>query len=390
MDVVWPRRLFAAKDGFEPLHMSRTGNRAWRIVHSECSLGWGGQEQRILAELAGFRKRGCAVTLLAPRESRIFQVASQEGIPVRALAAGKLRFPVSVAQTALWLRRERIDIVNPHSSQDGWLVGLAGRCAGVPLIIRTRHFDVPIRQRWLSYQVYARLCDHILTTSPRVTAHLQELFQLPSDRVSTVPTGVDVRQFSPEGAKARFPAAPQMQSVPLIGLIGVIRQAKGHLVLLEAARLLQDSGLRAHYLFVGDGPSIAPVERKVKELNLSDSVTFTGFRKDIPEILRALDILVIPSLHEGIPQVGLQALAAKTPVIGSDVGGIPAIIRPGETGRLFPAGNAAALAQAIRETLANPESTRALAERGRRLVKSEHSVEAMLDAIEAIYTRYLP
>ena len=135
---------------------------------------------------------------------------------------------------------------------------------------------------------------------------------------------------------------------------------------------------------------MAPVEQKVKELNLSDCVTFTGFRIDIPEILRALQILVIPSLHEGIPQVGLQALATKTPVIGSDVGGIPAIIRPGETGRLFPAGNAAALAQAIRETLANPELTRALSERGWKMVESEHSVEVMLDAIEAIYTRYLP
>ncbi|MEK7675820.1 MAG: glycosyltransferase family 4 protein [Verrucomicrobiota bacterium] len=370
--------------------MSRTGNRAWRIVHSESSLGWGGQEQRILAELAGFRKRGCTVSLLAPRESRICQAAGQAGIPVRPLSAGKIGFPLSVVQTAFWLRRERIDIVNPHSSRDGWLVGLAGRCAGVPLIIRTRHFDVPIRQRWLSYQVYARLCDHILTTSPRVTAHLQELFKLPADRVSTVPTGVDVSQYSPEGAKACFPVASEVPSVPLIGLIGVIRQAKGHLVLLEAARLLRDTGLRAHYIFVGDGPSIAPVEQKVKELNLSDCVTFTGFRIDIPEILRALQILVIPSLHEGIPQVGLQALATKTPVIGSDVGGIPAIIRPGETGRLFPAGNAAALAQAIRETLANPELTRALSERGWKMVESEHSVEVMLDAIEAIYTRYLP
>lgn len=370
--------------------MSGTANRAWRIVHSESSLGWGGQEQRILAELAGFRRRGCTVTLLAPRQSQIYQAAGQAGIPVRSLSAGKIRFPLSILQTALWLRRERIDIVNPHSSRDGWLIGLAGRSAGVPLIIRTRHFDVPIRQRWLSYQVYARLCDHILTTSPRVTTHLQELFKLPADRVSTVPTGVNVTVYSPDGAKARLPAAPDAPSAPLIGLIGVIRQAKGHLVLLEAARLLRDSGLRAHYIFVGDGPSIAPVERKVKELNLSDCVTFTGFRNDIPEILRALDLLVIPSLHEGIPQVGLQALAAKTPVIGSDVGGIPAIIRPGETGRLFPAGNAAALAQAIRETLANPELTRALAERGRKLVESEHSVEVMLDAIAAIYTRYLP
>jgi glycosyltransferase involved in cell wall biosynthesis len=99
---------------------------------------------------------------------------------------------------------------------------------------------------------------------------------------------------------------------------------------------------------------------------------------------------VIPSTrHEGIPQIGLQALACKTPVIGSDVGGIPEIIRDGETGRIFPTQNARALAAAIRETLDDPEKARARCERGRTMVETEYSLDAMLDKLDALYRRSL-
>ena len=115
-----------------------------------------------------------------------------------------------------------------------------------------------------------------------------------------------------------------------------------------------------------------------------------GHREDVPEVLRALDVLVIASTrHEGVPQIGLQALATKTPVVGSDVGGTPEIIRQGETGRNFPAGDAGALVQAVRATLAEAETTRAMCERGRAMVEQHHSLDAMLDRLEALYRQRL-
>jgi glycosyltransferase involved in cell wall biosynthesis len=101
-------------------------------------------------------------------------------------------------------------------------------------------------------------------------------------------------------------------------------------------------------------------------------------------------VLVIPSTkNEGVPQIGLQALAVETPVVGSDVGGIPEIIQPGKTGRIFPSSDAAALASAIGETLADEKTTRANSERGRKLVEANHSLGAMLDKLDALYARYL-
>ena len=134
----------------------------------------------------------------------------------------------------------------------------------------------------------------------------------------------------------------------------------------------------------------AAIEERIRALGLADTVTLMGHREDVPEVLRALSILVIASTqHEGVPQIGLQALATRTPVIGSDVGGIPEIIRPGETGRLFPGGDAASLAKAIQEALSDPKTTAGMAARGRVVVEAAHGLDTMLTTLEGLYARRL-
>src|SRR5947208_2438519 len=140
--------------------MVAESNNRWRIVHSEASTGWGGQERRILTELQGFRRRGHAVWLLAPPQSQIFQRAKTDGIAVAPADYARWKFPIEAVRLAVWLRRTRPQIVNPHSSRDGWLVGVAARLARVPFVVRTRHFDVPISSRRVSGFVYSRLADH--------------------------------------------------------------------------------------------------------------------------------------------------------------------------------------------------------------------------------------
>lgn len=362
--------------------------RLWRIVHSEASRGWGGQEHRILAELTGFQKRGSKVWLLAPHDAHVRARAEAAGISTAPLYVAKWRYPFEVLRLACWLRRIRPDVLNTHSSRDGWLVGMAGRLARVPLQIRSRHFDVSVPNPRLSRHVYVTLADHIITTSSKVVADFCTLFRLPERRVSAIPTGVDMAKFSPEGSKVSF-AFPSEITGPLVGIIGVIRHAKGHAVLFEGIKQLGEQGFPVRCVVVGDSPNRAGLERRVSELGLSGRVLFVGQREDVPAILRSLDVLAIPSLHEAIPQVGLQALACEVPVIGSDVGGIPQIIRPKETGRLFSSGNATALAAAIRETFAQADETRRMALAGRHLVVQHHSLEGMVDTIEGVYRRHL-
>jgi len=368
-----------------------TNYNDWRIAHSEASMGWGGQEHRVLAELTGFQKRGCAVWLLAAPQSQIYQRAMESGVPVVPVDFSKMRLPVNIVKFAVWLRKNRIQVLNPHSSRDGWLFGLAGRLAGVPLIIRTRHIDVDYPNPFVSRHAFTTLTDHVLTTSDKITAKFKLLFGLPDSRITTVPTGIDLQRFQCDGPKAGLPVPIAAAGLPLVGMVSVLRSWKGHPLFFQAIKILKDEGFQAHFVVVGGGAQVEKFENRAAEAGVRDCVTFTGHREDVPEVLRALSVLVIPSTrHEGVPQIGLQALATKTAVVGSDVGGIPEIIRPGETGRIFPAGDGVALARAIRATLEESDQTRTMTERGFANVQAAHSLDAMLDRLDAIYSRYIP
>lgn len=363
----------------------------WRIVHSECSTGWGGQEHRVLAELAGFQRRGSAVWLLAPPVAVVGRRVAAENIPVVPLNPARLLYPLTALRLARWLRQVRAEVVNTHSSRDGWLVGVAARLARVPFLVRTRHIDVDYPSPRLSRHAFTTFADHVLTTSDKITEKFQTLFNLPAEQITTVPTGIDLQRFHPDVVAAALPIPADAAGWPLVGMVSVLRSWKGHATFFEAARLLQKAGVPVHFVVVGGGPRVEYYQNLARDHGVGDRVTFTGHREDIPEILRALSVLVIPSTqHEGVPQIGLQALATRTPVVGSDVGGIPEIIRPGETGRIFPAGNAAALAVAIRETLEAREVTAVLTRRGRAAVEARHSLDAMLDQLDALYRRHIP
>jgi glycosyltransferase involved in cell wall biosynthesis len=370
------------------LEEPQRGRPPWRIAHTEASLGWGGQERRVMTELWGFQKRGCPVWLIAPAGSQIYQRALASNVPVRPLAVGKIHFLGSVIRLARWLRENRIQILNTHSSRDGWLAGLAGRWARVPLLIRSRHIDVTYPNRWLSRIAFTTLADQVLTTSEKITAHLKSRFNLRDDQVSTVPTGIDLSEFAPEGPRAELPRKP---GPPLVGMVSVLRSWKGHDFFLQAIERLNHEGFAACYVIVGDGPMRPHLERQIAERRLGECVALAGHREDVPAVLRALDLLVMPSTaHEGVPQIGLQALAVKTPVVGSDVGGIPEIIRPNHTGRLTPPSDAVALARAIREALDETEATRRMADRGRLWVEQNHSLDQMLNTLHRLYRRQLP
>lgn len=354
----------------------------WRIVHSECSTGWGGQEHRVLAELEGFRRRECDVSLIAPEGSAVAKRAAAAGIKTVPLRTSRTGFMFEAIRLAKWLGRHRVQVVNTHSSRDGWLVGIAARLARSPLVIRTRHIDVDYPNRWLSRHAFTTFADHVLTTSRKITDHFKDMFRIPDDRISTIPTGIDLEQFSPDGLGSKAP--------PTVGMVSVLRSWKGHAVFLEAARILVADGFNGRFVIVGEGPMRSIIESTIRELKLSDRVTLTGHREDVPEVLRGLNVLVIASTkHEGVPQIGLQALATRTPVVGSDVGGTPEIIRNGDTGRIFPSGDSIALARAILDTLRDTDRTHAMTLHGRKLVEAAHGLESMLGAIDAIYRRYL-
>ena len=343
-----------------------------------------------MAELTGFQRRGCSVFLIAHPNSQIMARARAAGISTHACTFDRRLMPFELLGLARWLRRERIQIVNTHSSRDGWLVGMAARLSRVPLLLRTRHIDVIDRSPKISRYKFTTLADHALTTSLKITNYIRTTFRLGEDRATTLPTGIDVSQFHPEGPKAELPVRSEPGAPPVIGMVSVLRSWKGHVTFFDAIRLLRESGRDFQYVVVGGGAPVEVYAEMAQSHGVGDCVKFTGHREDIADVLRALDVLCIPSLrHEGVPQIGLQALASGTAVVGSDCGGIPEIILEGKTGRIFPIRDAAAMAARIAEAIDEPARTQQMCSAGRALVETQYSLDIMLDRLNEIYARHL-
>lgn len=359
------------------------------ILHTEASTGWGGQEIRVLTEAAGLRDRGYAVTILCKPESALAPRARERGVPVILERMPFAHDPRTIARMIGHMRRLRPQLVVTHSSVDSWCAGVAARLLRVP-IVRVRHLSVAVGRNSTTRFVYRQLCDAVITTGEAIRRHLIEQVGLPPERVVSVPTGIDAGRFNARNADGRHVRVEFGigLDVPVVGIVAVLRNWKGHQIFLDALVEVSRRLPSARALVVGGGPQSPNIERRRRELGLEGVVILTGHREDIPDVLAALDVVVSASTGaEGVPQILLQALAMERPVVATAVGAVAEVIRDGETGRLVPPENPARLAEAILAALRDPAKTRALALAGAQLVRERWGVGCMLDAVEAIYAR---
>ncbi|HMH54453.1 MAG TPA: glycosyltransferase family 4 protein [Candidatus Acidoferrum sp.] len=355
------------------------------ILHTEASLGLGGQEIRILSEVRWLLDHGWDALIACRPESRLLAEARAAGAPAVAVAMrSALDLPALLRLRALMGARS-VDLVHTHSSVDSWLATLAARSLGRP-VVRGRHVTIAIRRR--RALVY-RLAHHVITTGEAVAARVREA-GVPAERISAISAGVDTARFhggvSGKSVREEF----GLLDAPLIGLVANVRGSKGHAVFLEAAGEVLASRPRARFLIVGDGVGFDDVRRRVREMGLEASVIMTGFRRDIPEVMAALDVLTLPSTRsEATSQVIPQALAVGTPVVAAATGGLPEIVHDGETGRLVAPGDAGALARAVLSLLDEPERAREMALAGQALIRARYSADASMTATTDVYRSLL-
>lgn len=356
------------------------------IVHTEASLGWGGQEIRILTEAAGMIGRGHRVELACPREARIFAEAPRFGVPATALPIGRKR-----AQGVLALRRflaaRRVDAINAHSSTDAWLAALASRSLSHrPPLVRTRHISAAVPRDALTRWLYARASAEIVTTGEAIRAQLIRDVGVVPARVTSIPTGIDPARFAPGDREAARQALGLPIGVPLLGIVATLRSWKGHRVLVEALPLLARRD--AELVIVGDGPQRDALSAQIAALGLSPRVRFTGNQHDVARWLAAFDVFVLPSYaNEGVPQALLQAMLVALPCVTTDAGAIGEAAIADHTAVVVAKESAVALAAGIDRVLADPALARRIAAAGRAHALSRFSLAAMLDRMEAVFGR---
>lgn len=357
-----------------------------RIVHTEASLGWGGQEIRILEEAHGMVARGHQVVILCPKESQLFSEAQRRSIPAEVVPISRKNFKGMLALRR-WFATHAVDVVNTHSSTDSWLSALA--CATLkapPAIVRTRHISAPIPANAPNRWLYTRAARHVVTTGERLRETLIDHNRFPAANITSVPTGVDAERFS-SGDKSSARRALGLDPYRrYLGIVATLRSWKGHLYLLDAFASLVQTHPDLSLLIVGDGPMRGVIEQRVAELHLADRVTFAGQQQRPEDWLKALDIFCLPSYaNEGVPQAVVQAMLSGLPIISTPVGAITEAVTDGQSGLIVPPKDAQALADAITRLLADPSLAQRLGSRARDDAAGRFGLEHMLDRMESIF-----
>lgn len=355
-----------------------------KLIHTESSCGWGGQELRVLAESAGMAARGHEVLIAAPAAAPIYTEALARGLAAIAVPIEKKRFLGWAAMRSV-LDWKTPDLVITHSSTDSWLAALAnvGLPSAAPLI-RMRHVSAPISANFATRWLYGRAAAHVVTTGEALRQQVMREAGLPAEHVSSVPTGIDLETFQP-GDSAQARARLELpQDRFIIGIVATLRSWKGHSFLVDAMAALKDA--KALLVIVGDGPGRDNLQAQVRKLGLQDQVLMTGNRKDVADWMQAFDVFVLPSYaNEGVPQALMQAMACALPVISTPVGAIGEIVEDGKTGLMVTPRDAQALATALARLRDDPDLRRNLGQAALLQARERFSMDRMLDAMEAVF-----
>jgi L-malate glycosyltransferase len=352
------------------------------------SLADGLDYSRFDLEFGCLRRSGEFLTQLEARGLQVHEYAVRRLYGARTLAQ-QLRF-------AQHLRRRRIQIMHSYNFYPNVFAIPAARLARTPVVVASiRDTGAHLTQRQRKVQRLAcRLADHILVNAEAVRHWLTAEGYDPR-RISVIRNGLDLSRFTPgeDGSLRRELAIPE--AAPIVAMLSRLSRMKGVEDFLDAAATVASRFESVRFLVIGDNinPDGSAYRRELEEraarLGLASRIIFTGFRLDVPRLLSAVAVSVLPSLSEGLSNTILESMAAGAPVVATRVGGSAEALEDGVDGLLVPPRDPAALSRAIVWVLEHPEEARALGRRARTRVAEEFSLARMIRETECLYARLL-
>jgi len=327
-----------------------------------------------------------------------------EAIGIRCWDIPFVRSPVNLKNFTAYrklkslLRRERFDLIHVHTPMAAWLGRLAAKRTGQGPVLYTAHgfhfYKGAPWPYWLFYypaeRLAARWTDGLIVMNSEDYERAQKMGFKPDENLFFVHgVGVDLEQFSQgrgNGVSVREELGLDDQDV-VVTCVAEFTSTKNHAFLLAAWRKVAKEEHQAHLLLVGEGRLKRVIERKIMVESMPN-VHFLGFRKDVPQILQATDIFVLPSRREGLPRSVMEAMAAGKPVVATDVRGSRDLVEHGTTGLLVELGDVEDLAQALLQLIRDSELRKKMGQAGRAKIQ-DYSLERVLDEMSGIYARYL-
>jgi glycosyltransferase involved in cell wall biosynthesis len=288
------------------------------------------------------------------------------------------------AQLETTLRRHRVSVAHSHEFTMAVYGAWVARRLGIGHLI-TMHGSRYYVKRWrrrLALRLAAALAGRLVAVSHELARHLSHDLWIKLARIRIIPNGVQVREAKRPSVREELHLAP---TDPLLLAVGNLYPVKGHAYLIDALALLTEHHPPAHVVIAGRGELAERLRAHARDVGVSDRVHLLGLRSDIPELLRAADIFVLPSLSEALPLALLEAMFAGKPIVATSVGEVPSVLANGEAGLLVPPGDREALADAVAFLLSHPTAARALGERAAQRAAAEYDLSRMTERYAALY-----
>lgn len=307
----------------------------------------------------------------------------------------RAEYPWGMLRLANYLRRQKVDILHTHLFEPSVIGLLAGALARTPLRVETRHYSdyhTRINKKWHVRldQLCTRLSHGVIAVSQHTADHMVTEEQSPREKLHVVLNGIDFGRVRLSDSYDRERVRREFvdEGTHLLLIAARLHPEKGYEHLFEAmAKLKPRFNGKLRLLVAGNGALLNHYQEMVRSLGCDDVVTFLGFRKDLPDLMAAADLFVLPSVAEAFGLVLAEALYLGTPVVATRVGGIPEIVEDGTDGVLVPPSASQALADAIVDLLNDPQRRQRLAGVGREKVLARFRFEDMVRSYEAFYRR---
>ena len=310
---------------------------------------------------------------------------------------GRMRLWILVSDVLSVISSQKVDLVHAHGTRTGIYGGIAARIAGIRCIYTVHALSVSSKRSalgkilcWFIERTCCFLVDFVISVSEANRQIMVKWKIVRQDKIQTIRNGIDIDELTPDLIGGDFlPSGDFADGRAVVGTVGRLVPQKGQEYFIRAAKMVLDVYPGVEFLVVGEGPLEGRLKGIAVELKIDDKVKFAGTRKDIADVLRKMDIVVMPSLWEGLPYVALEALGAGKAVVASDVGGIREVVEDERTGLLVKPKDVKGLADALIGLLKDRDRINILGTGGRNAVSERFDVCDAIEGTVGVYERVL-
>ena len=366
------------------------------VLHSDVRAGL---EEHVLSLLQELSPQRFALGLACPARLIGAMATELDALPVDCFPVEPIRWMNARSVSRLWevLRHFHPDIVHCHLFRATAVGAPLARAAGVPVVVETYHGREfwrrgPLKSGFIVDRLVSRCVDRIIAVSEAAARFLVDCKGIAASKITVIPNGRNLDAFAPRNGHTRAMMRKRLRlpdASPVLSEVGRLKEQKGHRFLLDALPQLLAEFPDARLLLIGDGSLRARLEAQAEQLGIRSPVIFVGFQPEVPAYVAATDVMVLPSLHEGMPLTAIETAAIGKPLVATEVGGVPEVVRHGTTGLLVPPATPARLADALLMLLRQPDLAAQYGTAARAHARQRFDLQRQVAETEDLYLELL-